>query len=80
MIKGNVIISVPNFIFHKYIYIKQLWVIPWVIADERLLGRSPVGDVEAPLPLLLGHICGLPGDAGLCQEVWEGEVAQGFEA
>ena len=72
--------------FGSKIYISQIYkesiggFIPLVVADERLLGYSPVGDVEIPLPHLLGHNCGLPRDAGLCQEGWDGKIAQGFEA
>ena len=48
--------SVPE-IYISQIYIKEQFggFNPWVAADERLLGCSPVGDVDVPLPQLHSH-------------------------
>ena len=68
------------------IYISQIYkghiggFIPWVAADERLLGCSPVGDVDVPLPQLHGHTADSRANTGLCLEGWDGKVAHGFEA
>ena len=57
-------------IYISQIYIKEQFggFNPWVAADERLLGCSPVGDVDVPLPQLHSHTADSRANTGLCLE------------